>query len=255
MGKKILFPTYAKNLAEDIKVNLKKICTVEEMKKIEVINLDAWVSNFLSSQGYEYSIVYDTEIDKAWDSAIAYAAGELSFLPTFYKDEWVKVIQAQEAYSIEQYAKASRLGRGVRLDRKKKVQLWEVFEEYQNIMNEKQYRDTETAMYECRKLIEKKYPDGQYAAIIAPIEIATGKKAYFVGKPNPLMLRHALKRINCHSADIALVGDRMDTDIIAGIESNVDTVLVLSGVTALEDIENFPYRPKYIVGGVGDLIK
>ena len=92
-------------------------------------------------------------------------------------------------------------------------------------------------------------------ALIAPIEIATGKKAYFVGKPNPLMLRHGLNRLNCHSQDIAFIGDRMDTDIIAGIESNVDAVLVLSGVTKMEDIDLYPYRPKYIFGGVGDIIK
>ena len=92
-------------------------------------------------------------------------------------------------------------------------------------------------------------------SLIAPIEIATGKKAYFVGKPNPLMLRHGLRRLKCHSADIVFIGDRMDTDIIAGIESNVDTVLVLSGVTSREDIDKFPYRPKYILDGVGDLLK
>ena len=92
-------------------------------------------------------------------------------------------------------------------------------------------------------------------SLIAPIEIATGKKAYFIGKPNPLMLRHGLKKLNCHSEDIAFIGDRMDTDIIAGIESNIDTVLVLSGVTSEEDIGNFPYRPKYIANGVGDIVK
>ena len=92
-------------------------------------------------------------------------------------------------------------------------------------------------------------------ALIAPIEIATGKKAYFVGKPNPLMLRHGLHRLDCHSNEIAFIGDRMDTDIIAGIESNIDTVLVLSGVTSMEDINNFPYRPKYILNGVGDILK
>lgn len=92
-------------------------------------------------------------------------------------------------------------------------------------------------------------------SLIAPIEISTGKKAYFVGKPNPLMLRHGLKKINCHSEEIAFIGDRMDTDIIAGIESNVDTVLVLSGVTSLEDIDLFPYRPKYIFKGVYELLK
>ena len=92
-------------------------------------------------------------------------------------------------------------------------------------------------------------------SLIAPIEIATGKKAYFVGKPNPLMLRHGLRRLKCHSADIVFIGDRMDTDIIAGIESNVDTVLVLSGVTSREDIDKLHYRTKYILDGVGDLLK
>ncbi len=102
------------------------------------------------------------------------------------------------------------------------------------------------------------FEGGLYPAtgsLIAPIELATGKKAYFVGKPNPLMLRHGLKRLNCHSQDIAFIGDRMDTDIIAGIESNVDTVLVLSGVTSMEDIDKFPYRPSYIANGVGDIIR
>ena len=92
-------------------------------------------------------------------------------------------------------------------------------------------------------------------ALIAPIEIATGKKAYFVGKPNPLMLRHGLKMLGCHSGEIAFIGDRMDTDIIAGIESGIDTVLVLSGVTVKDDIGSFPYRPKYVLGSVADLIK
>ncbi len=91
-------------------------------------------------------------------------------------------------------------------------------------------------------------------SLIAPIEIATGKKAYFVGKPNPLMVRHGLRKLGCHSEDVAFIGDRMDTDIISGIESNVDTVLVLSGVTKQEDIADFPYRPKYVLNGVGDIV-
>jgi NagD protein len=92
-------------------------------------------------------------------------------------------------------------------------------------------------------------------ALMSPIEIATGKKAYFVGKPNPLMLRHGLRKLGCHSEEIAFIGDRMDTDIIAGIESNVDTVLVLSGVTSRENIDLFPYRPRYVLNGVGDLVR
>ena len=92
-------------------------------------------------------------------------------------------------------------------------------------------------------------------AMISPIELTCGKSAYFVGKPNPLMMRHALKKLGFHRADVAIIGDRMDTDIIAGIESNVDTVLVLSGVTAKDDIEKFPYCPKYVLSGVGDIVR
>lgn len=92
-------------------------------------------------------------------------------------------------------------------------------------------------------------------SLIAPIEIATGKKAYFVGKPNPLIVRNALNKIGCHSSEIAFIGDRMDTDIIAGIESGIDSVLVLSGVTTTETIHDFPYRPKYVLEGICDLVK
>jgi NagD protein len=91
-------------------------------------------------------------------------------------------------------------------------------------------------------------------ALISPIELSTSSKAYFVGKPNPLMMRSALKKLGCKREETAIVGDRMDTDIIAGIESEIDTVLVLSGVTSRNDIERFAYRPHYILDGVGDIL-
>lgn len=90
-------------------------------------------------------------------------------------------------------------------------------------------------------------------ALVSPIEIATGKQAYFLGKPNPLMMRSALRKLGVHSEDAAMIGDRMDTDIIAGIESGLDTVLVLSGVTAREDLPHYPYSPRLVLNGVGDI--
>ena len=90
-------------------------------------------------------------------------------------------------------------------------------------------------------------------ALISSIEMTTGQNAYFVGKPNPLMMRHALKQLGCHRVEAAIIGDRMDTDIVAGIESELDTVLVLSGVTTLEGINAFPYRPKYVLRDVGEI--
>lgn len=91
-------------------------------------------------------------------------------------------------------------------------------------------------------------------SLVAPIELTTGKSAYFVGKPNPLMMRTGLKILGCESEDTAIIGDRMDTDIIAGIESEIDTILVLSGVSNLHTPCDFPYRPKYILNTVGDII-
>ena len=90
-------------------------------------------------------------------------------------------------------------------------------------------------------------------ALIAPIELATGKNAYFVGKPNPLMMRTGLRLLGVHSENAAMIGDRMDTDIIAGIETGLDTALVLSGVTTRESCKNYPYRPRLILNDVGDI--
>jgi NagD protein len=92
---------------------------------------------------------------------------------------------------------------------------------------------------------------GSVAALIAH---ATGVTPYFVGKPNPLMMREGLNVIGGHSESTVMVGDRMDTDIVAGIEAGLRTVLVLSGVTRAEDVERFPYRPSRIVDSVADLV-
>ena len=90
-------------------------------------------------------------------------------------------------------------------------------------------------------------------SLVAPVELATGKKAYFMGKPNPLMMRTGLHLLGVHSEEAAMVGDRMDTDIIAGMESGLATVLVLSGCTSRADVDNYPYRPTYILNGVGEI--
>ena len=92
-------------------------------------------------------------------------------------------------------------------------------------------------------------------ALVAPIEIATGKKAYFCGKPNPLMMRTGLRLLGCHSEEAVIVGDRMDTDIVAGTESGVSTVLVLSGVSTMETLKTYAYQPTVVLNGVGEIVK
>lgn len=91
-------------------------------------------------------------------------------------------------------------------------------------------------------------------ALISPIELSTGKTAYYVGKPNPLMMRIALKKLGCMREDTIIIGDRMDTDIIAGIESGIDTLLVLTGISDRNTVKEFPYVPNYILEGVKDIL-
>lgn len=90
-------------------------------------------------------------------------------------------------------------------------------------------------------------------ALVAPIELATGKKAYFCGKPNPLMMRTGLRLLGCHSAEAVMIGDRMGTDVISGMESGMATVLVLSGVSTRETLSTYAYRPSIVLNGVGDI--
>jgi len=90
-------------------------------------------------------------------------------------------------------------------------------------------------------------------AMAALIEKASGVSPLFIGKPNPLMMRTALNYLNVHSENTIMIGDRMDTDIVAGITSGMDTILVLSGVTKKTDIDKFPYLPTYIKNSVADI--
>ncbi|MEU0968580.1 HAD-IIA family hydrolase [Streptomyces sp. NPDC005917] len=91
-------------------------------------------------------------------------------------------------------------------------------------------------------------------SVAALITAATGKKPYFVGKPNPLMMRAGLNAIGAHSESSAMIGDRMDTDVLAGLEAGMRTFLVLSGVTQPDDVDRYPFRPSEIVDSIADLV-
>lgn len=163
--KKILFTTFTANLAGDIRENLRKICTVDEMRRIDVIHLDAWVSQFLRENGFGYTIVYDATTDKLWEDAFARSGENISLPISFFSDEWSKVVAEQEAFSKEKYLKASRIGRGTRLDRKARMQIWNVFDEYIALMKEQQVRDSDSAMYDCGVILTKN-PTKTYSAVI-----------------------------------------------------------------------------------------
>jgi NagD protein len=91
-------------------------------------------------------------------------------------------------------------------------------------------------------------------AVAALISAATGVQPYYIGKPNPLIMRTALRTLDAHSEDSVMVGDRMDTDMIIGTESGLETILVLTGVTRREDVGRYPYRPTQILESVADIV-
>ena len=97
-------------------------------------------------------------------------------------------------------------------------------------------------------------PQPACGAVAALITKATGVEPYFVGKPNPLMMREGLNRIGAHSESTAMIGDRMDTDVLCGIEAGLETILVLSGVTQANEIDRFPYRPSRVLKSIADLV-
>ncbi len=91
-------------------------------------------------------------------------------------------------------------------------------------------------------------------AVAAMITAATNRQPYVVGKPNPMMFRSAMRRIEAHSETTAMIGDRMDTDIVAGMEAGLHTVLVLTGLTTEADVATYPFRPNQILNGVHELV-
>jgi NagD protein len=100
-------------------------------------------------------------------------------------------------------------------------------------------------------------PDGPIPAtgsVAALITKATGKEPYVVGKPNPMMFRSAMRKIDAHSKSTAMIGDRMDTDVVAGIEAGLHTILVMTGISNQAEIEKYPFRPTEVINSVADLI-
>ena len=131
-GKKVLFTTFTRNLALDIEENLKTLCSAETMARIEVKNLDAWVSGFMRARKLEHRIVYDRKQDgalQAWQTALATKDATLDLADSFYSDQLEQVVLAQGITTLDQHRTARRVGRGVLLSRSKRDAVWPVFEE------------------------------------------------------------------------------------------------------------------------------
>lgn len=139
-NERILFTTFTKSLIHDIKKNLQKICSYDEIRKIEVIHLDKWAENFLRSKGYKHQVAYDDRHPlrkKLWSQALDEALnGEFS--SDFLREEWEKVIQYHDVTDFTQYAALARPGRQGRLSRIQRKGIWPIFEEYRTLLDENQ---------------------------------------------------------------------------------------------------------------------
>ena len=165
-NRKILFTTFTKNLATDIEANLKSICTPAVMSRIEVINLDRWVSGFLRKRNYDHRILYGSGGEQLWERAMDLKPLDVNVPDLFYREEWVRVIQPQDIDSKEKYIHASRVGRGTRLSRAERVKIWPVFEEYRNQLNLNKYKEVDDAYRDATALLKSEGHGLPYASVV-----------------------------------------------------------------------------------------
>jgi len=167
-SQKILFTTFTKNLASDIKANLRSICSTETLAKIDVVNLDRWVNRFLRQRDYEYQIIYDgTDTRKSlWQKAVDLAPVGMSLPDAFYREEWQRVIQPQSIVSLEQYKRASRIGRGTRMNRSGRVKIWIVFEEYRNLLAQNKKKEVDDGYRDAAQLLQHESGPSPFAAVV-----------------------------------------------------------------------------------------
>lgn len=199
VNNRILFTTFTRNLAADIRENLLKICSEEAMRRIEVVNLDKWVSDFLHRYGYPHEIDYGERTASLWEQALNIAPSDVQLPASFYREEWERVIQPQGVSSLEEYIKASRIGRGVQLNRSGRKAVWPVFEEYRVLLNEHHLREGDDAMRDARLLLETKGDILPYRAIVVDEAQDMGTQAF-------RLLRQILPGGD-HQNDLFIVGD------------------------------------------------
>ncbi|NVK41163.1 MAG: AAA family ATPase [Oceanospirillaceae bacterium] len=153
----ILFTTFTRNLAADIKQNLNKICSQKSLASIEIINLDAWVVSFLKKQGYDYGLLMDAQEEKRlWEQAYSEKPASSDLSLAFFQEEWARVVQPQSIENVDGYKKASRIGRGTRLNRQQRVDIWPVFERYRHLLASNYLKEADDAYRDARELLENK---------------------------------------------------------------------------------------------------
>lgn len=163
---RVLFTTFTRNLATDIRANLTKICSPEELQRIEVIHLDGWVMNLLKTQGLQVRVFNDDARDSAWNLAMDVADTALGFDKRFYQDEWKDVVLAQGCRSRDDYLMARRVGRGTRLNRQQRAQIWPVFDAVRAEFRQRGLWEPEEAKQIAADLIHRSGQPPRFASVV-----------------------------------------------------------------------------------------
>ena len=163
---RVLFTTFTRNLATDIRANLTKICSPEELQRIEVIHLDGWVMNFLKGQGLQVRVFNDEARESCWSLAMDVADTSLGLDVRFYQEEWKDVVLAQGCRSRDEYLMARRVGRGTRLSRPQRAQIWPVFDAVRAEFRQRGLWEPEEAKQIAADLIHKAAGSPLYAAVV-----------------------------------------------------------------------------------------
>jgi hypothetical protein len=163
---RVLFTTFTRNLATDIRANLTKICSPEELQRIEVIHLDGWVMKFLKGQGLQVRVFNEEARDSCWSLAMDVADTSLGLDERFYREEWKDVVLAQGCRSRDEYLMARRVGRGTRLSRPQRAQIWPVFDAVRAEFRQRGLWEPEEAKQIAADLIHKTAGSPLYAAVV-----------------------------------------------------------------------------------------
>jgi hypothetical protein len=163
---RVLFTTFTRNLATDIRANLTKICSPEQLQRLEVIHLDGWVMNFLKSQGLQVRVFNDEARDSCWSLAMEMADTALGYSDRFYREEWKEVVLAQGCRSRDDYLMARRVGRGTRLNREQRSRIWPVFDAVRAEFRQRGLWEPEEAKQIATDLLDRSEQPPLYAAVV-----------------------------------------------------------------------------------------
>lgn len=163
---RLLVTTFTRNLALDLRMNLRNLCSDEVFKRLEVTNLHSWCVRFMRRQGQEFAIAGEAERRELFELGMTEAVDD-SFDMEFYMDEWEKIVQAQDVLARDDYLTARRVGRGTRLSRRQRADVWVVLSRYRQLLADEGKAEWPDVVRETRMFIEKQNTPLPYAAVLS----------------------------------------------------------------------------------------